>query len=981
MTNTTKKRWLHVLTIMMMVMILFGSLPTLALDGIAEAEETEVEVMTPAASVMDSLPPEATMVHEIEARREENVKHFQLPDGSVEAVVYNRPVHRKDASGVWQNIDNRLSSVNLQAYATDDLRTVFSKHFTPNEPIFLLQENGYALSMSLQSEPLSMGTAVLIPGISTTTVTNAEDREEVNGWNTVDEARQVENESSILYTNVANNTDLEYILVDNDIKENIIVKAPRSQYVYEFELNTEGLAAVLNENGSVSLNDAESGAHVYLIPAPFMYDAEGNESNAVSYTLRADGAGAYTLTVTADPEWINAEERVFPVTIDPTVSNNSMFDTYIDESAPTSEFSTSNYLLVGLEQTAYIRSMTYPTLPEGATLLDAYLHVAYYYPSTGGNMVGVEAYRVGSFWNPSALTWNAANTSPYPGLLLDDDTLDVKVFNQTNARESNPQWETLDITDAAEAWYNEDAGRYGIALLFSAGGPGAVRIKSCEAESDYRAYFSYHYEMPRLADGVYKLKHAGGLYADVKYGGKVSGTPLHLYTGSTGLNVGQMFKITYITTFDGENYYTIRTMVNNQQSLYVDEDGYVVTNDISTLDEWGEYGTDFLWRIIEEGDSYIFENNLPGLSYGALSAFRSSQTTVETSLCISDDVIGYNHSWTLEPYTGGELNGIFWIDSDDSLPVGDTYTYEACMYSSVIGRNGPVEYSVESIDGNETDKATIDSSSGFFTTLKAGIIHLYCSFEDVPNVDFLPVTITIPNSIYIEFSYDDGFIQRNKTEFESDEEAQERISENILGEFFPTVAQAFEEMCGLHLISNQTVVPNYTSAADNCPNSGINSNCECIPNDECVLTYSDNPGENNSVSGYENESHCKSITRLRNDLFPGLPENTIRVTYTGHKVCFTSDDHSYNTVGLADYVHPIVCINVPQGSEEEQQARSISVLAHELTHLFDISHHDPIEGTTCVMHDSTSINVNNSSTYWCTDCRNKIINNRNRFSS
>lgn len=52
------------------------------------------------------------------------------------------------------------------------------------------------------------------------------------------------------------------------VKENIIVKAPGSQYVYRFELNINGLSAVLNANGNISLNDAETGTHVYLIPAP-----------------------------------------------------------------------------------------------------------------------------------------------------------------------------------------------------------------------------------------------------------------------------------------------------------------------------------------------------------------------------------------------------------------------------------------------------------------------------------------------------------------------------------------------------------------------------------------------------------------------------------------------------------------------------------------------------------------------------------------
>ena len=40
------------------------------------------------------------VIVEDESQREENVKHFQMPDGSYTAVVYTKPVHRRDSDGV-----------------------------------------------------------------------------------------------------------------------------------------------------------------------------------------------------------------------------------------------------------------------------------------------------------------------------------------------------------------------------------------------------------------------------------------------------------------------------------------------------------------------------------------------------------------------------------------------------------------------------------------------------------------------------------------------------------------------------------------------------------------------------------------------------------------------------------------------------------------------------------------------------------------
>ena len=69
-------------------------------EGTAKAEEiTEPE------------PTEAdlgTEVFEVVDYREANVKHFYMGDGTYQALTYPEAVHRKDANGTWQDIDNDL---------------------------------------------------------------------------------------------------------------------------------------------------------------------------------------------------------------------------------------------------------------------------------------------------------------------------------------------------------------------------------------------------------------------------------------------------------------------------------------------------------------------------------------------------------------------------------------------------------------------------------------------------------------------------------------------------------------------------------------------------------------------------------------------------------------------------------------------------------------------------------------------------------
>ena len=87
---------------------------------------------------------------EIEEKREQNIKHFLLPDGSCEAIAYTDAVHRMDEKGRWVDIDNRLYESNKHGYTTEDGRIIFSKKINKNNRlIFTLAEKGYKISFSI----------------------------------------------------------------------------------------------------------------------------------------------------------------------------------------------------------------------------------------------------------------------------------------------------------------------------------------------------------------------------------------------------------------------------------------------------------------------------------------------------------------------------------------------------------------------------------------------------------------------------------------------------------------------------------------------------------------------------------------------------------------------------------------------------------------------------------------------------------------
>lgn len=251
---------------------------------------------------------EPTALYELTELRQADTKYIQMSDGTVRALVYDTAVHRPDGQEGYTEIDNRLSEKG-DGVENADARIKFSKKITGNGTLFTLHEGNRKITLSLPGAVKKTPVTVVRDGTDNTKA--ATKLEELS---TLSKAV-----SSVGYRNILPQTDIEYILQGDNLKENIVVNAPRESYEYIFELELCNLTASLTDTGDIALNDGEE--RIYILPAPFMYDADGRYSEAVEYTLTpSNGNGKYTLTVTADESWLNAEKRTFPVTIDPTIT-------------------------------------------------------------------------------------------------------------------------------------------------------------------------------------------------------------------------------------------------------------------------------------------------------------------------------------------------------------------------------------------------------------------------------------------------------------------------------------------------------------------------------------------------------------------------------------------------------------------------------------------------------------------------------------
>lgn len=737
-----KKSNLKIISLVLIFLMVFCTIPTTAVgvqDNYYDVSKSfgEMENIIPEPEIVpnpDYVQGENTgEIVEIIDRREENVKHFRLEDGSARAIVYSYAVHRKDENGVWQDIDNRLFKNQNGYYSTSENRVSFAGNAN-DKSLFTLKENGYVISMGLvTSEESIKSNEVLLNNSLPRDEQLLSASKKITADEKLEKLSKIDNKTNILYKRVANGVDLSYTLQANEIKEYIVVNSPQNEYVYNFTLQLDGLVAQLMENGSVVLYDELTKEDEYYIPAPYMFDAKGERSTDVHYKLNDLDNGQYTLTVIADTDWVNNNSRVFPVMIDPTLQQKILYDTYINSSEPGTNYGTSSELWVSSSKISYIRA-NLTSIPSGSEINFATFNAAYYYYShiTDGTL-NVGVYQVEKSWTERGLTWNSA--SQYSNQGISTTRLSYRTLRgDAGAYQSSPKWQSFVITDAVNSWFNGSP-NHGVALKRESGTNGSVIICSYEFGIDYRPYFIIFYKEPVITQGVYRLKNAyNGLYLTTGGTSYKTGAPIQQSASKGSNDLTQLFKITYIQDYSNDRYYDIRPMTNSALGLYAplasSSTHTVTANSMATTDGWYDIPQTQRWTIqTNASGGYVTLLNAFSDNGGYLATPSNSTNGAAIS---TTTTLSTNCRWILERYTGEKIDSVKMTSFKSSVECGQSFTYVAYMYDDQIGVNGPVTYSVTNTDDSTTNKATINSTTGELTALKPGKIKLKVTYSSAP---------------------------------------------------------------------------------------------------------------------------------------------------------------------------------------------------------------------------------------------------------
>lgn len=363
------------------------------------------------------------MKKELKNLRKRNEKHFLNEDGTIEAILYNDNVHYlKD--GAYEEINNTLIEKNDRYHIVGNAFDLsFSKQNDENLLEFI--KNGHYFKMGLKDS---------------LKVSNKELKKD----------NKIRKKGSISYNEVFENTDLNYQILPQKVKETIVFKDKNSikdKIVFDIKTNLE----LTLENNKIVSED-------FTILDSFMIDSNNQINKEIYYILNKVPNG-YELILILDKVWLECSDRKYPVYVDPTIttedSTNSQ-DTYINSKHPNTNYGNSEILKTSVvaedEVCRSLIKFDLPIIATGSNVVDAKLYayeVEYDYRLGKYDDSIITIHEITANWNENTATWNNMNDK-YNQRVEDykytSGEVDVTILFETG-------YVNFDITNLVKRWY------------------------------------------------------------------------------------------------------------------------------------------------------------------------------------------------------------------------------------------------------------------------------------------------------------------------------------------------------------------------------------------------------------------------------------------------------------------------------------------------------------------------------------------------
>lgn len=349
---------------------------------------------------------------EIHSLRTETSKTYLNSDGTYTTEISQSPIHFKNDKDQWVSINNELihnDEENTYENKANDFIVKFNEKQESNEPIIEIEDDNYIANMELEPLDHTGEQPAAVEGI-------------VKG-------------DSISYSDVYKDVDLKYTIGSDRIKEDIIYKSkPENGFPtsFTYKMDLEGLK-VKKQNGVIYLYDPSTNENIYHFESPYMYDSfkpEGYKSiegiksipeEAISYDVNLTYEVVENnlfLHLNPNQDWLNDSQRVYPLTIDPTIvkiqSSAYVEDTNLRSGFPTQTGGNDLELGGGASNGNVIRSILkfdLSSIPTNTNIVSSSLNL-WFSSTNNASPISISLFKVSRDWYENEASWNYAKINP-----------------------------------------------------------------------------------------------------------------------------------------------------------------------------------------------------------------------------------------------------------------------------------------------------------------------------------------------------------------------------------------------------------------------------------------------------------------------------------------------------------------------------------------------------------------------------------------
>ncbi len=224
---------------------------------------------------------------------------YANPEGGRRTVISNTAINAENDEGAWVPVDPHLTVEADGSWSADahPLDPTFAD--TTGDGVYEVSRDGYDVSFSLLGADTAWADRWGLP------------------WsNTGDQ---------VSYDDVFDGVDLDFDVEKSGIKETLVLRElpSREDASWTWLIDSDGLDLRLDEFGNIEFVDRR-GEVQFHIPAPIMWDSSGvtgqseDEIANVRTTLHETDEG-WELKLVPSYAWLSDADRVYPVSIDPTM--------------------------------------------------------------------------------------------------------------------------------------------------------------------------------------------------------------------------------------------------------------------------------------------------------------------------------------------------------------------------------------------------------------------------------------------------------------------------------------------------------------------------------------------------------------------------------------------------------------------------------------------------------------------------------------